>query len=69
MRVHKSLGHPSKELLCRAFRTGGADKIAIRAASELNLPPKVFLALSVSLHFTCSGHDCVLFLWCVLVRV
>ena len=67
--IHKNLRHPSKELLCRAFRIGGANKITIRAASELNLPPKVFLALSVSLHCTCSGHDCVLFLWCVLVRV
>ena len=35
MRIHKNLGHPSKELLCRALRIGGANKIAIRAASDL----------------------------------
>ena len=35
MRIHKNLGHPSKELLCRALRIGGANEIAIRAASEL----------------------------------
>ena len=35
MRVHKNLGHASKELLCRALRFGGANKIALRAASEL----------------------------------
>ena len=35
MRITKMLGHPSKELLCRALRIGGANKIAIRAASEL----------------------------------
>ena len=34
MRIHKNLGHPSKELLCRALRSGGANKIPIRAASE-----------------------------------
>ena len=26
MRVHKNLGHPSKELLCRALRIGGSRK-------------------------------------------
>ena len=47
MRVHKNLVHPSKELLCRALRIGGANKIAISAATELkcdvcseNKPPK-----------------------------
>ena len=35
MRIHKILGRPSKELLCRALRIGGANKVAIRAASEL----------------------------------
>ena len=50
MRVQKNLGHPSKELLCRALRIGGANKIALRAASELtcdvgseNKPPKSHL--------------------------
>ena len=33
MRIHKNLGHSSKELLCRTY--GGANKIAIRAACEL----------------------------------
>ena len=27
MRIHKNLGHPSKELLCRALRIGGANEI------------------------------------------
>ena len=35
MRIHTNLGHPSKELLCRALRIGGANKVAIRAATEL----------------------------------
>ena len=35
MRIQKNLGHPSKELLCRALRIGGAKKFALRAASEL----------------------------------
>ena len=35
MRSHKNLGHPSKELLCRALRIGGANRVAIRAATEL----------------------------------
>ena len=34
MRVHKNLVHASKELLCRALRFGGANKM-LRAASEL----------------------------------
>ena len=50
MRIHKNLGHPNKELLCRALRIGAANKIALRAASELkcdvcseNKPPKSHL--------------------------
>ena len=50
MHIHKHLGHPSKELLCRALRIGGANRIALRAASELNCdvcsenkPPKSHL--------------------------
>ena len=50
MRGHQNLGRPSKELPCRALRSGGANKIAIRAASELkcdvcsgNKPPKSHL--------------------------
>ena len=35
MRIHKNLGHPRKELLCRAVRIGGANEIAIRAANAL----------------------------------
>ena len=35
MRIHKNLGHTSKELLCRALRIGGANETAIRAANEL----------------------------------
>ena len=35
MRIHKNVEHPSKELLCRALRIGGANRIAIRAASQL----------------------------------
>ena len=35
LRIHKNRVHPSKELLCRALRVGGANKIAIRAASEV----------------------------------
>ena len=31
----QKLEYPSKELLCRALRIGGANKIAVRAASEL----------------------------------
>ena len=47
IRIHKNLGHLSKELLCRVLRIGGANKIVIRTASELkcdvsaeNKPPK-----------------------------
>ena len=50
MRIHKNLGHLSKELLCRALRIGGANEIAIRAANELKCdvcvekkPPKSHL--------------------------
>ena len=35
IRIHKNLGHPSKELLRRVLRIGGANKIVIRTASEL----------------------------------
>ena len=35
MRIHKNLGRPSKELLCRALRIEGANRVALRAASEL----------------------------------
>ena len=34
MRIHKNPG-ASKESLCRALRIGGANRIALRAASEL----------------------------------
>ena len=34
MRIHKNLGHPSKELLCRALRIGGASRVVLRSASE-----------------------------------
>ena len=47
LRIHKKLEHPSKELLRRALRNGGANRIATRAASQLkcdacseNKPPK-----------------------------
>ena len=59
MRVHKNLGHPSKELLCRALRSGGANKMAIKAASELkyavcseNKPPKSHLPAKLAETFT-----------------
>ena len=55
MRMHKNLGHPSKELLCHASRIGGANKIAIRAANELmcdvcseNKPPTKHLPAKVA---------------------
>ena len=35
MCIHINLWHPSKELLCRALGIGGANSIALRAASEL----------------------------------
>ena len=50
MRIHKNLEHTSKELLRRALRNGGANRIAIRAVSQLNCdacsenkPPKSHL--------------------------
>ena len=59
MRVHKNLGHPSRELFCRALRIGGAKKIAIRAASELkcdvcseNKPPKSHLPAKLADTYT-----------------
>ena len=59
MRVHKNLRHPSKELLCRALRNGGANKIATRAASEVkcdvcseNKPPKSHLPAKLADTFT-----------------
>ena len=55
----KSLGHPSRELLCRASRIGGANVIAIRAASELkcdvcseNKPPKSHLPAKLANTYT-----------------
>ena len=51
--------HTSKELLCRALRFGGANKIAIRAASELmcdvcseNKPPKSHLPAKLADTYT-----------------
>ena len=68
MRIHKNLGHPSKELLCHALRIGGADKIAIRVASELkcdacseNKPPKSHLpevSESISLCLRTQTNKC-----------
>ena len=59
MRVHKNLGHPSKELFCHALRLGGANKIAIKAASELkcavcseNKPPKSHLPAKLADTYT-----------------
>ena len=59
MRVHKNLEHPSKELLCRALRNGGANRIAIRAASQLkcdacseNKPPKSHLPAKLADTYT-----------------
>ena len=59
MRVHKNLEHPSKELLCRALRIGGANRIAIRAASQLkcdacseNKPPKSHLPAKMADKYT-----------------
>ena len=50
LRTRENLGHPSKELHCRALRIGGANEIAIRAANELkcdvfaeNNPPETHL--------------------------
>ena len=57
--IHKNLGHPSKELLCRALRIGGANKIVIRAASQLecdvcaeNKPPKSHLPAKLADTYT-----------------
>ena len=59
MRIHKNLGHPSKELLCRALRIGGANKVAIRAATELKCdvcseskPPKSHLPAKLADTYT-----------------
>ena len=60
MRIHKNLGHhPSKELLCRALRIGGANKVAIRAATELkgdvcseSKPPKSHLPAKLADTYT-----------------
>ena len=59
MRIHKNRRHPSKELLCRALRNGGANEIAIRAANELkcdvcaeNKPPKSHLLLKLADTYT-----------------
>ena len=59
MRIHKNLGHPSKELHCRALRIGGANEIAIRAANELkcdvcaeNKPPKSHLPSKLAETYT-----------------
>ena len=59
MRIHKNLEHPSKELLCRALRIGGANRIAIRAASQLkcdacseNKPPKSHLPAKLADTYT-----------------
>ena len=58
-RIHKNLGHPSEELLCRALRIGGANKVAHRAASELgcdvcseNTPPKSHLPAKLADTYT-----------------
>ena len=55
MRIHKNLGRPSKELLCRALRIGGANKVAIRAATGLKCdvcseskPPKSHLPANLA---------------------
>ena len=51
--------HPRKELLCRASRIGGAEKIAIKAASELkcavcweNKPPKSHITAKLADTYT-----------------
>ena len=35
MRIHNNLGHPSKEVLCRALRIGGANRVVLRSANDL----------------------------------
>ena len=59
MRIQKNLGHTSKELLCRALRIGRANKIALRAASELKCdacletkPPKSHLPAKLADAYT-----------------
>ena len=59
MRVQNVLGHRSKELLCRALRIGGANKVAIRAATELECdvcseskPPKTHLRAKMADTYT-----------------
>ena len=59
MRIHKNLGHPSLQLLCRALRNGGASKVAIRAATELKCdvcseskPPKSHLPAKLADTYT-----------------
>ena len=59
MRILKNLWHPSKDLLCRALRIGGANKISLRAASELkcdvcleNKPPKSHLLAKLADSYT-----------------
>ena len=63
MRIHKNLGHPSKELCCRALRIGGANRIALRAASEIkcdvcseNKPPKSYLPSKLADTYTVSNQ-------------
>ena len=65
MRIHKNLGHPSKEL-CRPLRIGGANKTTIRAASELkcdvcseNKPPKILLPTPNSIKVSESIASCL----------
>ena len=44
MRVHRNLGHPSKELLCRAVQFGGANDVCMEnKPPESNLPSKLSL--------------------------
>ena len=59
IRINKNLGHPSEELLCRALRIGGANEIAIRAASEIkcdvcseNKPPKSYVPAKLADTYT-----------------
>ena len=59
MCIRKNLGRPSKELLVRALRIGGANGVALRAASELkcdvcmeNRPPKSHLPAILAVTYT-----------------
>ena len=59
MRVHKKTWHPRKELLCHALRIGGANKMAINAASERkcavcseNKPPESQLPVKLADTYT-----------------